>query len=164
MLDLVQAIADAGAPVVANRVAALLSKMFAFALDTIHDAQRKPLLEASPATRIPRQPETPRDHVLTDAELCTLWASFDALDPAMAAFYKLRLLTAQRGGEVASMRWQDLDLLADVVQIEEDLETQLQRHGPHPELEDLRQRNHKVRATVLAQVRALRAARVETKH
>ena len=28
----------------------------------------------------------------------------------MAAFYKLRLLTAQRGGEVTSMRWQDLDL------------------------------------------------------
>jgi integrase len=28
----------------------------------------------------------------------------------MAAFYKLRLLTAQRGGEVASMRWQDVDL------------------------------------------------------
>jgi integrase len=28
----------------------------------------------------------------------------------VAAFYKLRLLTAQRGGEVTSMRWQDLDL------------------------------------------------------
>ena len=28
----------------------------------------------------------------------------------MASFYKLRLLTAQRGGEVGSMRWQDLDL------------------------------------------------------
>ncbi len=28
----------------------------------------------------------------------------------MAAYYKLRLLTAQRGGEVASMRWQDVDL------------------------------------------------------
>ena len=32
--------------------------------------------------------------------------------PPMAAFYKLRLLTAQRGGEVASMRWQDVDLEA----------------------------------------------------
>src|SRR6185369_1334820 len=30
----------------------------------------------------------------------------------MAAFYKLRLLTAQRGGEVAAMRWQDVDLEA----------------------------------------------------
>jgi integrase len=28
----------------------------------------------------------------------------------MGAFYKLRLLTAQRGGEVTAMRWQDLDL------------------------------------------------------
>jgi integrase len=30
--------------------------------------------------------------------------------PAMAAAIKMRLLTAQRGGEVIKMRWQDLDL------------------------------------------------------
>jgi integrase len=103
---LVEGVAEAGAPVVANRVAALLSKMFAFALD-------RDLVTASPAVRIPRPgTETARDRVLSEDELRVLWAQFDALDPTMGAFYKLRLLTAQRGGEVASMRWQDVDVEA----------------------------------------------------
>jgi integrase len=101
---LVEAIAEGGAPVVANRVAALCSKLFAFALD-------RDLIKASPAVRIPRPArETARDRVLTEEEIRSLWASFDALDPPMAAFYKLRLVTAQRGGEVVAMRWQDVDL------------------------------------------------------
>jgi integrase len=101
---LVEGIAEAGAPIVANRVAALCSKLFAFALD-------RDLIRASPAVRIPRPArEHARDRVLTEDEIRSLWASFDALDPPMAAFYKLRLVTAQRGGEVVAMRWQDVDL------------------------------------------------------
>ena len=101
---LVEDVAEAGAPIVANRVAALLSKMFAFALD-------RDLVTASPAVRIARPGhERQRDRVVSEDELRTLWQEFDALDKPMAAFYKLRLLTAQRGGEVTSMRWQDLDL------------------------------------------------------
>jgi integrase len=111
ILALVQKVAKDGAPIVANRVAALLSKLFAFALATVHDGEGKPLLEASPAARIPRPgQERKRDRVLTVDEVRTLWKSFDALDVPMAAFYKLRLLTAQRGGEVATMRWSDLGL------------------------------------------------------
>jgi len=101
---MVEDVAEAGAPIVANRVAALLSKMFAFALD-------RDLVQASPAVRIPRPgQEHARDRVLTEDELRSLWQEFDLLDKPMAAFYKLRLLTAQRGGEVMSMRWHDLDL------------------------------------------------------
>jgi integrase len=103
---IVEGVAEAGAPIVANRVAALLSKLFAFALD-------RDLILASPAVRIPRPgQERQRDRVLTEAEIRTLWAAFEALDAPMAAFYKLRLLTAQRGGEVAAMRWQDVALAA----------------------------------------------------
>jgi integrase len=102
--QLVEQVAEAGAPIVANRVAALLSKLFAFALD-------RDLVSASPAVRIPRPgQEQARDRVLTEDELRALWQSLDALEPAMGAFYKLRLLTAQRGGEVAAMRRQDVDL------------------------------------------------------
>jgi integrase len=102
--QLVEGVAEAGAPIVANRVAALLSKLFAFALD-------RDLVEASPATRIPRPgQEKQRDRVLTETELRTLWSTFSGLDVPMEAFYKLRLLTAQRGGEVTGMRWQDVDL------------------------------------------------------
>jgi integrase len=104
--QLVEQVAEAGAPIVANRVAALVSKLFAFALD-------RDLVAASPAVRIPRPgQEQTRDRVLTEGELRALWLAFDALDPTMGAFYKMRLLTAQRGGEVASMRWQDVDLTA----------------------------------------------------
>jgi hypothetical protein len=39
----------------------------------------------------------------------TCWQEFSAQAPAMAAYYKLRLITAQRGIEVASMKWSDLD-------------------------------------------------------
>ena len=103
---LVEHVAEAGAPIVANRVAALLSKLFAFALD-------RDLITVSPAVRIPRPGrEQTRDRVLSEVELRTLWQSFEALTPPMSAFYKLRLLTAQRGGEVASMRWADVDLVA----------------------------------------------------
>jgi len=102
--QLVEQVAEAGAPIVANRVAALLSKLFAFALD-------RDLVQASPAVRIPRPgQEQARDRVVTEDELRALWLAFDALEPTMGAFYKLRLLTAQRGGEVAGMRWQDVDL------------------------------------------------------
>ncbi len=103
---LVEGVAEAGAPIVANRVAALLSKLFAFALD-------RDLVLVSPAVRIPRPGhEQARDRVLAEDELRSLWASFETLEASMAAFYQLRLLTAQRGGEVASMRWQDVDLKA----------------------------------------------------
>jgi integrase len=104
VLDLVEGVAEAGAPINANRVAALLSKIFTFALD-------RELIAANPATRIPRPgQERQRDRVLTDDELRSLWASFERFDQPMTAFWKLRLLTMQRGGEVAAMRWTELDL------------------------------------------------------
>ena len=105
--QLVESVAESGAPIVANRVAALLSKLFAFALD-------RDLVSVNPAVRIPRPgKEQTRDRVLTEDELRAVWTACGALEePAMTAFYRLRLLTAQRGGEVASMRWQDVNLAA----------------------------------------------------
>ena len=76
---LVEDVAEAGAPIVANRVVALISKLFAFALD-------RDLVTASPAVRIARPGrERQRDRVLTEDELRTLWVEFDALEIPMAA-------------------------------------------------------------------------------
>ena len=36
------------------------------------------------------------------------WAATSTLSPAVAAWWQLRLLTAQRGGELARLRWADI--------------------------------------------------------
>ena len=92
------------APIQANRVLSLVSKMFKWALD-------EEIVDATPAARIPRPGVVKqRDRVLSEDEIRQLWRAFDALAPVMLAFYKLRLITAQRGKEVSSMRWADVDL------------------------------------------------------
>jgi integrase len=101
---LVEELAADGAPILANRLCALLSKLFRFALDD-------ELISASPAHAIARPaPERERDRVLSEKELRQLWKEFDSLPSAMAAYFKLRLVLAQRGAEVASMQWADLDI------------------------------------------------------
>lgn len=106
---LVNAIAERGAPIYANRVLALISKIFNYGI-----AEEKLGLDggANPCRLIPRPggAETPRDRVLNADEIRDLWQAFDGEEPPIRAVFKLRLLTAQRGGEVLSMRWEDLDL------------------------------------------------------
>jgi integrase len=102
---LVDGIAERGAPVMANRVLSCARKMFSFAVD-------RELIEHNPASRMARPGgvEHSRDRVLSEAEQRQLWAALGDLSPQMGSFFKLRLVTAQRGAEVASMRWQDVDL------------------------------------------------------
>jgi integrase len=110
------------APIMANRTLALLSRMFNFALD-------REWIDASPAVRI-KEPgqERSRERVLSDIELRLLWERLVAIaatneghdensdkgaavvTPATAEAFQVQLLTAQRPGEVWSMRWSDLDL------------------------------------------------------
>ena len=48
--------------------------------------------------------------MLTEDEIRTTWGAFDEeLSPTMAAVFKVRLLTGQRGGEVLAMQWTHLD-------------------------------------------------------
>jgi integrase len=58
------------APVAANRTWALVNRMFNFAID-------REWIEANPAARIARQPETSRDRVLSHDELRRLWAALE---------------------------------------------------------------------------------------
>jgi integrase len=126
--ELVEAIArKRKAPVMANRTLGVLSRMFNFALD-------REWIEASPATRIPEPgEERSRDRVLGDDELRELWVSLESrakevepangdedaqndeekkpyITPATAQAFQVQLLTAQRPGEVRSMKWADVDL------------------------------------------------------
>lgn len=74
-------------------------------------AVEQELVEANPVLHVPRPGvERRRDRVLTADELRTFWQKLDVESPRMAAAFRLRLLTAQRGGEVHDLRWADLDL------------------------------------------------------
>ena len=106
VLDLLDGIVARGAGTMANRTLAVIRKMFNVAI-----AGRSRPIDHNPAAHVPAPAaETSRDRVLTEAEIRAFWTACDALDAPMAAFYRLRLLTAQRGIEVASLRWQDIDL------------------------------------------------------
>ena len=102
--EVIQAVAHGGAPITANRLRALLHKLFAFAIE-------QELVETNPVTHVARPGvERRRDRVLSNDELRVLWQRLDVESSVIAAAFRLRLLTAQRGGEVRDMRWVDLDL------------------------------------------------------
>ena len=94
----------ADSPIMANRVLACIRKIFNWALSM-------DLAETTPCSNIsaPAQPVR-RDRVLTDDELRAVWAALDSTDSIIGDIYRLRLLTAQRGGEVSGMQWAEIDL------------------------------------------------------
>jgi integrase len=69
-------------------------------------------MQANPARGIPRADlglkETPRDRVLSEAEIRALWPALQAIGPVYGAAYRLILLTALRPGEVLALRWEDV--------------------------------------------------------
>ena len=46
---------------------------------------------------------------MSDDEIRLVWAACEGERDAMCALLRLRLITAQRGGELASLRWSDLE-------------------------------------------------------
>ena len=102
--ELLETIAERPAPIMANRVLALVRKIFNFGI-------AREIVEFNPCTHLERPgKERQRDRVLADDEIRVLWTRLDDEPVEIAAAFRLRLVTAQRGGEVFSMRWADLDL------------------------------------------------------
>lgn len=100
----IEAVVDRGSPVHANRVLALIRKIFNFAIE-------RDWLEYNPCHMVKRPgKERPRDRVLTPDEIRRFWAATEVEPPPIRAAFRLRLLTAQRGGEILNMRWRDVDL------------------------------------------------------
>jgi integrase len=110
--DLVGEIAKR-APIMANRTLDLLRRIFKWGIE-------EDIVAASPCYPI-RKPgeEHARSRTLTEDEIKEVWAVLDKatigkkaqrkLRLQTAASLKLRLITAQRGGEVQSMEWSELD-------------------------------------------------------
>ncbi len=102
--ELVERIAAEGAPIMANRVLACLHRVFNFGV-------RRELVETNPCAMIERPgTEKSRDRVLSADELRAVWKALDGEEAANAALFKLFLYTAQRGYELRTMRWEDVDL------------------------------------------------------
>jgi len=92
-----------GAKVRANRVKALVHKIFNFGM-----ARR--IVPANPAAGIQRAvKEEPRDRVLKAHEVKALWAALVSEPPHIVNAFHLALLTAQRKSEVLGMRWAEVD-------------------------------------------------------
>lgn len=89
-------------PIASNRLLALISKIFSWALD-------EEIIDSSPALRLPRYgKETDRERVLSADEIRLIWPAFTQLGYPFGDLYKLMLLTAQRRGEVAAMKWSQI--------------------------------------------------------
>ena len=99
-------ITAAGNPYRANRVIAVLSKMFALAI-------RWGMRDDNPCKGIEKNREHSRRRYLKGDELQALTKALAAHpDRQSANIIRLLLLTGARRGEVLSMRWADLDLAA----------------------------------------------------
>jgi integrase len=94
-----------GAPVAANRVRALVSRIFTFAANQrLLPATANPVIGVKKPTK-----EASRERVLTDDEIRRIWKACETQNVYVCAWFRLRLVTAQRGGELLQMRWQDID-------------------------------------------------------
>lgn len=88
----------------ANRALAALKKLMNWCVD-------RGVIEVSPIVGLAKPAkEVARERVLNDRELAACWHAAHADGYPFAAFAQLLILTAQRRGEVAGMRWSELDL------------------------------------------------------
>ena len=82
----------------------ILRKLYNWAID-------QGLVEFNPCHGLKKPSiERSRERVLNDDEVRAIWKALSGEPEAIATMFRLRFLTAQRGGEVSHMRWGDLDL------------------------------------------------------
>ncbi|MGH2378174.1 MAG: tyrosine-type recombinase/integrase [Thermoanaerobaculia bacterium] len=108
VIRLLDDIVEAGHPATADKVHAFLGKMFR------HGVPRG-MVDSNPVRDVPK----PHGLVVRDADplaprqIRKLWSVLTREHPVIAAFYRLRLLTLQRGRQVRMMRWEDIEHTED---------------------------------------------------
>jgi integrase len=91
------------APILANRLLALLRKLFGWSVE-------RGYIEISPCAGIKApSKERVRERTLTDDEIRRLQPAFDRLGYPFGPLFATLLLTGQRVNEVAGMSWDELD-------------------------------------------------------
>lgn len=100
---LIDKIAARGAGIQANRTHALLSKIFNWGISV-------DLVDSNPCRGVVKPGvEKQRERVLADDEIRAVWGACAGEPSVFGKMVQLRLLTAQRGGEIKQMRWPDID-------------------------------------------------------
>lgn len=102
---LLDSIVDRGSPIAANRTHALLHKMFRFAVG-------RDIIPFNPCADMEKPAKEQRkDRVLSDAEIKKHWHGImgsKEMSELTRHALLLQLTTAQRQGEIASMRWDEI--------------------------------------------------------
>jgi integrase len=94
------------APITANRALAVFRKLCNWAVSN-------DIIAVSPCLGIEAPTgERSRERCLSDDEVRLAWQAFDAIGWPFGSIAKLLLLTGARRGEVAGMRWSEIDLEA----------------------------------------------------
>ena len=103
VLDVLDRVVDAGAPIAANRVSAT-RKLFNWLV-------ARDVIATSPCAGVkPPTDERSRDRVLDDKELRAVWLAAEEIGWPFGAMVKVLVLTGQRRDEVARMEWSEIDL------------------------------------------------------
>jgi integrase len=106
ILRLLEGMVGRGSAVNANRLLAVLRRMFNWCIS-------RGLVDKSPCEKLtPPAPETSRDRVLSADELRLAWAAFDRVGWPFGRVAQLLLLTGARLNEIASGRWSEVDVTA----------------------------------------------------
>lgn len=109
-LELLDKIADRGAPVLARRVHAYLHRMFRWCI-------ARGIIDASPMTDLPKPGrETKRDRVLSDDELRWVWLAAGEIGWPFGPAIRLFILTGGRRQEIAGLLRGEIN--ADARQLE----------------------------------------------
>jgi integrase len=102
--NLLDEMVDRGSPINANRLLAVLRRMFNWCIE-------RGLVERSPCNKLKApSPEQARDRVLSDSELRVAWQAFERIGWPFGRIAQLLLLTGARRDEIAGARWNEIDL------------------------------------------------------
>lgn len=103
VLELIDGVADRGSPVMARRLHAHLHRLFEWSVG-------RGIIVANPLWSVPKVGnETPRDRILSDAELAKVWQAAGEIGWPFGPVYQLLILTGARRQEIAGLRWSELD-------------------------------------------------------
>ena len=111
VIEVVDAIADRGSGIMANRTLAIVKRLLTWAAG-------RDLVEANVAQFIePPAGEVRRERVLSDAELVAIWRATEAQGGPYGAGIQLLMLTAARRDEIFGMSESELDLEGPAIRL-----------------------------------------------